>query len=177
MRNRIVLGAVCALALLPQDALPQQPNVPTPKTGATVILIDRPRKVTMTRALVRRHSSGPETTPSDRFPGGHAKTRTTNIMPQFEVTVPADVNPSAITSLVRLRVTPTWRTVTISPDEVDVRRFTRDDSVQLVLEHGATSSTDSQYRTYRAHPFQAIGPGEYALYVNGVYFDFAVVPE
>jgi hypothetical protein len=188
MQSQIVV-AICCMAGLAVSALSALNRTSQGQarqlTAAVLIEPDRRHgaeavhKVLLKPITVSKsYSSGAPQKVLKRFDHQHAAMRTNNTLPQFELRLPADVGPGSNTMLVKFNVKALWREITILPWDNSFLGFTKDEVVFSGIEPAVADTLrtpeGAPYRVYKVYPIKAMAAGEYALFANGLYYDFGI---
>lgn len=108
--------------------------------------------------------------------GNHAKLRTKNTSPVFEVGIASDANPSDVVALVKLKPKSDTREIETGRASITgvSSGFRKEDLLPISMEELAGTGT-SAHKVYRIKLVNALPPGEYALVYGGAaYYDFGV---
>jgi hypothetical protein len=167
---------------------PLDPTALTPGGGVAsgdVFLVDGDKRVQMKYSTSNARTNSMmgavvnpfhKTKVRDALNGNHAQLRITNTSPAFEVTLPSNVNPSDIITLVKLTPKSDRREIETGRGSITgvSSGFRKIDLVALSLEEAGDAGGNS-FKVYRAKVVSPLQPGEYALVTQvGAYYDFGV---
>ena len=169
-------------------AQPQSPFSDTnaPRRGRDLVLIDGTQRIEMQHGSNELRTGGlagamvpfKSTKVRKALSGNHAQLRTTNTSPAFEVSLPSNAHPSDLVELVRLDVKSDRREIETASFGITAGKhgFPKDRLVPISIEEVLTEdkATSGYSKLYRVKLVNPIGPGEYALVGQGIYYDFGV---
>lgn len=107
--------------------------------------------------------------------GNQAQVRTNSASPTFEVSLPADLNPSDAIVLVKFEVKSDRRQVSTARGRLNMSSgFDKDDVIPITTDAKQSASAGAD-RVYTVSLVKPLKKGEYAIVIqNAIYYDFGV---
>lgn len=162
-------------------------SAPTLRTAAAptrgLKLIDGANQVEMKYTTADMRSSGMFGNPFSvkvrwALNGNHAQLRITNTSPTFEVSIPNNVQPADYVTLAKLDTKSDRRELQAVKAGLtgSSNQLPKDKLVPITLEEsqGQSNSASGYYKLYMVKLVNPIPPGEYAVLVQGSFYDFGV---
>lgn len=171
-----------------------QPKVTTPISGQTkvsnysaVTLIDGEKRISMkgSQSIFREGNTIADvfipfksTKSHDNLDGNRAQLRVSDTTPEFEVTLPADVNPKDYLVLIKFKVKSDRREVETGKVGITGMSFgfRKESIVSTTFEEIKNPTADGviQNIVYRVKVINPLPPGEYAFAPQSLYYDFGI---
>ena len=155
-------------------------------TFTEVMLTDGEKRLLMKRSQpnTRGNSTGMIMNPFGKvkvktaLDGNHAQLRVNDTTPEFEISIPSDVNASDYIMLVKLSPKADRREVEVGRAGItgSSQGFRKESIMPITFEEVKTQSIGGgmKYTLYRVKVVSPLPPGEYALSPQGMYYDFGI---
>jgi hypothetical protein len=149
-------------------------------------MVDGDNRIQMTRSQVNSRTGGFMMQAVNPFKkmrvqgamnGNHARLRTTNTSPMFELGISSELNPSDYVTLLKLKVRSDRREIEMFRAGITggSSGFRKDDMIPVTLEELPNSAGGKGLKSYRIKTVNPIPAGEYALAVGGgLLYDFGI---
>jgi len=150
-----------------------------------VVLIDGEKRISMKHSQpnIRGSSAGMIMNPfgkvkvNSALDGNHAQLRVSDTTPEFEISLPSNVNASDYLVLIRLKPKSDRREVEVGRGGItgSSTGFRKEAVVPTTFEEVKTQSIGGmKYTLYRLKVVSPIPPGEYAFASQSMYYDFGI---